>query len=81
MSKCIVCVLLLVSLVDLRFAEAQQAIKIPRIGFLGSLSASLADQSRVEGLRLGLRQLGYIEGENILIEYRYADGNPERLPG
>jgi putative ABC transport system substrate-binding protein len=81
MIRKILWLLAILLLAHVQLAEAQQPTKIPRIGFLGSLSASLADQSRVEGLRLGLRQLGYIEGENILIEYRYADGNPERLPG
>jgi putative tryptophan/tyrosine transport system substrate-binding protein len=77
-------VLLMVGFVfaSIHFAEAQQPIdKIPRLGFLGSVSSHASgDRSRVEGLRLGLRQLGYIEGKNILIEYRYADGKVERLP-
>jgi putative tryptophan/tyrosine transport system substrate-binding protein len=77
-------VLLLIGFVlaSIHFAEAQQPIsKIPRVGFLGSVSSHASgDRSRVEGLRLGLRQLGYIEGKNILIEYRYADGKVERLP-
>jgi putative ABC transport system substrate-binding protein len=77
-------VLLMVGFVfaSIHFAEAQQPIKkIPRIGFLGSVSSHASgDRTRVEGLRLGLRQLGYIEGKNILIEYRYADGKVERLP-
>jgi ABC-type uncharacterized transport system substrate-binding protein len=63
-------------------AEAQQPKKIPRIGFLGSLSASASSgQSREEAFRQGLRELGYVEGKNIVIEYRYADGKFERLPG
>jgi putative tryptophan/tyrosine transport system substrate-binding protein len=61
-------------------AEAQQPTKVPRIGFLGSLSAS-SDPSRAEAFRQGLRDLGYVAGKNIVIEYRYADGKPERLPG
>jgi putative ABC transport system substrate-binding protein len=69
-------------LTSIHFAEAQQPIhKIPRVGFLGSVSSHVSgDRSRVEGLRLGLRQLGYVEGKNILIEYRYAGGKVERLP-
>jgi len=63
-------------------AEAQQPKKVPRIGFLGSLSASASsDQSRAEAFRQGLRELGYVDGKNIVIEYRYADGKFERLPG
>ena len=60
----------------------QQATKVPRIGFLGSLSTSASsDQSRAEAFRQGLRELGYVEGKNIVIEYRFADGKFERLPG
>jgi putative ABC transport system substrate-binding protein len=60
-------------------AHAQQAKKIPRLGFLfvSSLSSNLA---RVNAFRQGLRELGYIEGKNIIIEWRSADGKPDRLP-
>ena len=61
------------------FAQRQPA-KVPRIGFLGTASAS-AYASRVEVLRAGLRDLGYVEGKNIAIEYRWAEGKYERLPG
>jgi len=59
-------------------AQAQQAGKIPRVGFLSSLSP-LAVAARTEAFRTGLRDLGYVEGKNIVIEWRYADGNAERL--
>ena len=59
--------------------EAQQTNKIPRIGFLVAPSESFFS-ARVEGFRLGLRNLGYIEGKNIVIEYRYAEGNARRMP-
>ena len=59
--------------------EAQQQKKIARIGFLAINSASSSATS-VEAFRLGLRQLGYIEGQNIIIEWRYADGRSDRLP-
>jgi putative ABC transport system substrate-binding protein len=60
-------------------ARAQQAGKVPRIGFLGATSAfGLA--GRIDGFRQGLRDLGYVEGTNILIDYRWADGNYARLP-
>lgn len=60
-------------------AEAQQPVKIPRIGFLiiSSPSAALA---RVEALRQGLQELGYLEGKKIITEYRYAEGKADRLP-
>jgi putative ABC transport system substrate-binding protein len=58
--------------------EAQQQ-KIPRIGYLtaSSLSAQLA---RLEAFRQGLRELGYVEGKNVVIEYRHAEGKQDRLP-
>jgi putative ABC transport system substrate-binding protein len=60
-------------------AEAQQPTKIPRIGYLFALSTSTASARR-EAFRQGLRELGYVEGKNIVIEYRYADGKFDRLP-
>jgi putative tryptophan/tyrosine transport system substrate-binding protein len=60
-------------------AEAQQPARIPRIGILFASSASV-QSARVEALRQRLRELGYVEGKNIVIEYRYADGKLERLP-
>jgi putative ABC transport system substrate-binding protein len=59
-------------------AEAQQSPRVPRIGFLGAASAT-ALTSRIEAFRLGLRELGYVEGKNIAIDYRYADGRAERI--
>ena len=60
-------------------ARAQQATKIPRIGFLGATTLP-ATSARIEAFRHGLRELGYIEGKNIVIEYRWAEGKIERLP-
>jgi putative ABC transport system substrate-binding protein len=57
-------------------ARAQQPEKVPRIGYLGSSSASARD----EVFRQGLRELGYVEGKNIVIEYRFAEGKFDRLP-
>ena len=54
-------------------AEAQQPKKVPRIGYLSKTDAA-TDSARAEGIRLALRELGYIEGQNIAIEYRYAEG-------
>jgi putative ABC transport system substrate-binding protein len=61
-------------------AEAQQRVKIPRIGFQSAGSAS-GIAARVESFRQGLRELGYVEGKNIAIEWRYAEGKFDRLPG
>ena len=60
-------------------ARAQQ-VKVARIGFLGLVSAS-SHANRVAALRAGLRDLGWVEGQNILIEFRWAEGDYERLPG
>ena len=60
-------------------AQAQQPARIPRIGIL--IPASMSSYSaRVEAFRQRLREHGYVEGKNIVIEYRYAEGKPERLP-
>ncbi len=59
--------------------EAQQPKRIPRIGYLSGTSAS-ANPARIEAFRQGLRELGYAEGKNILIEWRYAEGKRDRLP-
>jgi len=58
--------------------QAQQPQKIPKIGRLGASSAS-AETARREAFRQGLRELGYIEGKNILIEWRHAESKPDRL--
>jgi len=60
-------------------AEAQQAGKVFRVGFLGSTSPS-GYASQVEAFRGGLRDLGYVEGQNLVIEFRWAQGKNERLP-
>ena len=60
-------------------AVAQQPEKIPRIGYLGGTSYSV-NSARVEAFRQGLRELGYADGKNILIEWRFAEGKSDRLP-
>jgi len=59
-------------------AQAQQSKKIARIGFLSATSAS-SQSLRVEAFRQGLRELGYVEGKNIVIEWRFAEGKADRL--
>ena len=67
------------ALCTLLSAEAQQPTKIPRIGYLtGCLPFRFS--ARIEAFRQGLRELGYVEGKNIVIEWRYAEGKLERLP-
>jgi len=60
-------------------AEAQQPKKISRIGYLSS-SDPASESTRAEGIRLALRERGYIEGQNIAIEYRYSEGKRDRVP-
>ena len=60
-------------------ADAQQPKKVPRIGYL-SPSDPVSGSALTEGIQLALRERGYVEGKNIIIEYRYAEGNWDRLP-
>jgi putative tryptophan/tyrosine transport system substrate-binding protein len=78
-KKTVVSLLAALTLASFHLAEAQQPKKIPRLGFLvpGSLSSYSA---RIEAFRQGLRELGYVEGQSIIIEYRYAEGKFDRLP-
>jgi putative ABC transport system substrate-binding protein len=61
-------------------AEAQQPKKVPRIGYLSGVDPA-TDSARAKGIRLALRELGYIEGQNIAVEYRFAEGRPDRESG
>jgi putative tryptophan/tyrosine transport system substrate-binding protein len=72
-------VIALVLVVTGAVVQAQQTAGIPRIGILLAPSASFIS-ARVDALRQRLRELGYVEGKNIVIEYRYAEGKLERLP-
>ena len=60
-------------------AAAQQPKKVPRIGYLSVVDPA-SDSARAEAIRLALRERGYIEGQNIAIEYRYAEGKLDRFP-
>ena len=57
--------------------DAQQAQKIPKVGFL---SGGSPGSPFIEAFEAGLRDLGLVKGQNVAIEYRYAEGKPERLP-
>ena len=73
-------ILLIVAVVVVAaMAQAQQPKKVPRIGYLSSADPA-SESTRAEGIRLALRELGYIEGQNIATEYRYAEGKRDRLP-
>jgi putative ABC transport system substrate-binding protein len=78
-SKVTVYSILAVAFLTIRFAGAQEPAKVWKIGMLASTSRSL-NASREDSLWQGLRQLGYIDGKNITMESRYADGQLDRLP-
>jgi putative ABC transport system substrate-binding protein len=71
--------LLITGLLITGLAQAQQTKKVHRIGYLTE-RAPASDSSRSEAIWLALRELGYVEGQNIATEYRYADGKLDRLP-
>jgi putative ABC transport system substrate-binding protein len=60
-------------------ADAQQSKKVSRLGYLSSANPT-TESARAKAIRLALRELGYIEGQNIIIEYRYGEGKREKLP-
>jgi putative tryptophan/tyrosine transport system substrate-binding protein len=81
MKRKITAVALSVMLLALSYsASAQQSTKIPRIGFVSNTSPS-AVAPRLDAFRQGLRELGYLEGKNIVIEYRHSEGKSDRLAG
>ncbi len=78
-SKIICCLLATALLAIPALLGAQQKAKIPRIGMLITGTAS-THKSFIDTFRRGLRDLGYVEGKNVFIEYRYAEGKRERYP-
>jgi len=72
-------ILVVVVLLAAVTAEAQQSTKIPRIGYLSGGFAS-SGAPRIDGFRQDLGELGYVEGKNIVIESRHAEGKPDRIP-
>ena len=73
-----ICLVIARLLTTVSFAEAQQT-KIPWIGVLISSSPSIASR-RIQAFQQGLRELNYVEGKNLIIEYRYAEGKVEAVP-
>jgi ABC-type uncharacterized transport system substrate-binding protein len=73
-------ILAIIFLISVSLAEAQQPAKVPRIGFLTGGAALDGQSTRIEAFRQGLRELGYVEGKNIVIEYRSAEGKLDRVP-
>jgi putative tryptophan/tyrosine transport system substrate-binding protein len=79
MNKNVICLVVLLFLAAVTFAEAQQAKRVPVIGYLRQGSPTSA-KFEDDAFRQGLRDLGYVEGKNILVEYRYAEGKVDRVP-
>src|SRR5436190_670878 len=78
-KKIIVSILAALIPASVQLAEAQQTKKVPRIGYLSYGSVEI-EKSSLAALQQGLRELGYVEGKNIVVEGRYAAGRSERLP-
>jgi putative ABC transport system substrate-binding protein len=79
-AKILVWLLATVFLTTAALAEAQQPKKVPRIGYVSNSGDANNPGPRVEAFRQGLRDLGYVEGKNILVEFRYLEGNVNRAP-
>ena len=79
-KRIVVCLLATVFLLTLSQSNAQQPKKVPRIGFLAGSGDPNTPGVQVEAFRRGLQELGYVEGKNILVEYRYVEGNVDRIP-
>jgi putative tryptophan/tyrosine transport system substrate-binding protein len=77
--RIVVWLLVTIFLTNVSIVEAQQPTKVRRIGYLSAQEPG-TDSARAEAIRLALRERGYIEGQNIAIEYRYAEGKLDRLP-
>jgi putative tryptophan/tyrosine transport system substrate-binding protein len=77
-KKTIIILLVALALAPVRLAEAQQVKKVPLIGLLAAFSSS--NPARIEAFRQGLRDLGYVEGKNIVIQYRWAEGRQSSFP-
>src|SRR5437773_10381862 len=78
-KQILICLLLTVFLLTGSLVQAQQPAKVPRIGYLVANFPS-TNPARSEAFRLGLRELGYVEGKNIVIEWRYVEGELDSLP-
>jgi putative tryptophan/tyrosine transport system substrate-binding protein len=80
MTKILTCLLLTLLLLTVSIVDAQQPKKVPRIGYLSGRGDPSTPDPLADAFRQGLRDLGYIEGKNILVEYRYAEGKLDRIP-
>jgi putative tryptophan/tyrosine transport system substrate-binding protein len=76
--KTVVALLVGLAIASVPLAEAQQPGKVFRIGYLSARDPA-SESARAEGFRLALRELGYIEGQNVAFEYRYSEGKVDRF--
>ena len=72
--------LVALALTSFRLADAQQQKRVPRIGYLSFMGRPNSPVPSIEAFRIGLRDLGYVEGQNIVIEYRFAEGKLRSTP-
>src|SRR5262249_29240532 len=79
-TKTIIVLLVGLGLTSVHLAEAQQPAKVPVIGYVSTTGDPSIPGPQVEAFRQGLRDLGYIEGKNVVVEYRYAEGKNESFP-
>jgi putative ABC transport system substrate-binding protein len=79
-KKILVWLLVIFFVANVSIAQAQQSTKIPQIGYLAAVNPS-AMAARMQAFRQGLRELGYVDGKNIVIEWRSAEDKLDRLPG
>jgi putative ABC transport system substrate-binding protein len=73
-------VLIILGLTSVHFVEAQQPTKVPRVGYVSGSGDTNNPGPSIEAFRRALRDLGYVEGTNILVEYRYSEGRIDRMP-
>jgi putative ABC transport system substrate-binding protein len=78
-KKAIIALLVSLAVTSVHLAQAQQPTKVPRIGYLTGATPD-GQSARIEAFRQRLRELGYVEGKNIVIEYRYAEEKTDQLP-
>ena len=80
-TRVIIILLVGLTLASVHLAEAQQPKKVPRIGYVSGSGDPKTPGYQVEAFRQGLHDLGYIEGKNIVVEYRYIEGGLDSVPG
>ena len=80
MTTTVFCLITAIFITSTIPAAAQNAVKVPRIGYISGTGTSADQGPYVEALRQGLRDLGYVEGKNIVLEYRYAERKLDRSP-